>query len=214
MPIPGFTRTSCISWGRTTTTFACFCDLAGKLHDMTASTRKIRVRLATTAFSIGFESCGSSYRLLSFVSDRKQRKSPIPGQVGVCPFGRYRCYGKIGGAASLDERFDCALAKRWNFAIQRDDCCVRVRSENSKVCVSPDIRTSRNLSSQLSPLFAEFGAFWQENHAVICSPLIVDKPRFNRRQHIFAHHMGVGQKTEEAQLADPAKGDLVVLNAL
>jgi hypothetical protein len=45
---------------------------------------------------------------------------------------------------------------------------------------------------------AKSGAFWQENHAVIRSPLIVDKPRFDRGQHIFAHDMSVGQKTEEA----------------
>jgi hypothetical protein len=32
----------------------------------------------------------------------------------------------IGAAASLDERFDCALTKWWKFVIQRDNRCVRV----------------------------------------------------------------------------------------
>lgn len=33
--------------------------------------------------------------------------------------------GKIDGAASLDERFDCAVTQGWKFAIQRDGgvCC-------------------------------------------------------------------------------------------
>ncbi len=89
-----------------------------------------------------------------------------------------------------------------------------MKGESSQVCVSPDIWTARNLLSQSSPLFAEFGAFWKKNHSVVSPPFIVDPPRFPWRQNIFAHDMRVGQEAKKAHFTETAKSNLSAVYAL